>query len=76
MRPADIPDDAPTVTSTIDANASLSAICRQCQHNADVDLSAIQARGMGGVKLLALRLRCAACGAADCSIVVSGRPYR
>jgi translation initiation factor 2 beta subunit (eIF-2beta)/eIF-5 len=28
---------------------------------------------MGEAQLRALRLRCSACGAADCSIVVSGR---
>ena len=78
MRRDEIPPDAPTVRTTIAARAGLSVICRQCGRDADVDLAALERRGLGDVPLLALRLRCSACGAADCSVVVSGRfasPY-
>jgi hypothetical protein len=73
MRRDKIPPDAPTVRTTIAADATLSAICRRCGRDADVDLAALERRGLGNVPLLALRLRCTACGAADCGIVVSGR---
>ena len=69
----DIPPDAPTVRTTLAAGAYLAAICRQCHHGAEVDLADLEQRGLGDTKLLALRLRCTACNAADCAIVVSGR---
>ena len=71
----DIPTDPPSVRTTLAAGAYLSAICRRCQHAAEIDLAALERRGLGDLQLLALRLRCTACGAADCSVVVAGR-YR
>jgi hypothetical protein len=60
------------VRTTLDAGAILSAICRQCGRVADVNLAALERRGMGEVPLLALRLRCSGCNSTDCDVVIGG----
>lgn len=66
-------DRLPTVRSALAARCKVAAICDACDHDRELDLNDLIARGHGDTALLALPLRCA-CGAAQFRMVVSGSP--
>jgi hypothetical protein len=55
----------PTALSALKTDHVVSAFCRNCDHNAKVDLAHIVARGLGAVPLIELKFRCSACGSRD-----------
>jgi hypothetical protein len=57
--------DLPTALSSLKGDHVVTAFCRNCDHNAKVDLAHIVARSLGAVPLIELKFRCTACGSRD-----------
>lgn len=63
----------PTVLSALEAGNVVYAFCADCNHNAEIDLSHIVARGLGAVPLVELKFRCTACGSRSGAPKVNSR---